>query len=434
MARIKKIQCPSCGSNSTYKLFNGDYKCNYCDSNFLVNESPYVDDNSANYSKDIFSGSSKKTPLVGYAVIAGFIVFFGIGMISFFLFRSSNSSIQLDVNELVEPTVKLTQAFIGNKGTVIWVITESHELKDSVRYDLLIIDPLTKSTKTKKLITSLAWNSSTDFNKKINSVFWQYGNFAYNISDDNGFVAYDIYTGNVEITSAILVKAHEELKGGILKIEHAPLNNGFVITTTMGDVFRFDPYSKTINSKLSSETGLEKVTSQLYLSGGLKHQLYIFTKKGSGFPILSNNFIEESYTKDQMKSNGYNVKDIFGNINLEKVSDKPYFRAHPLLTDKSGNLLIMFNPDLTENSPVILESVNMKGESNWTLQDSLLLKTQKAFGSENLESNFIYSDLELIIVLPTKEHHYLGIDIKTGKKIWDFNVKQYVSNTSNLQK
>jgi hypothetical protein len=94
----------------------------------------------------------------------------------------------------------------------------------------------------------------------------------------------------------------------------------------------------------------------------------------------------------------------------------------------------MYRPDLTESAPVLLESVNKAGVSNWVLNDSLLLKVPKAFGSEDLGADFIHSDVLLVIILPAKEQQYLGIDIKTGKKLWDFNVRLYLANTFNAGK
>jgi DNA-directed RNA polymerase subunit RPC12/RpoP/outer membrane protein assembly factor BamB len=430
MTQIKKIQCPSCGSNSTYKLVDGNYKCNYCDSNFLVNEQQPVVQKSNNYTGEIPSNTLKQQPKIILAVVVGFILFLGIGIGSFLLsYSSPTDKIELLENDVTVPTIKLAQVFAGSKGAVIWIITEERTIKDSVFYELQIIDPLTKSSKNKiVLIPPIKLESNFEFNKKINSVFWKYNDLAYNISDDNGFAAYDIYTGDVILNSKILIEKHEELKSGILKIEHLPADNRFTVTTTIGDIFKFDPYSKTISTTLTSQERQEKVTSELYLSSGLKHQLYLFTKKGSGFPILMNKFVDESYINASKSSKGSNVKDIFGNINLEKIADKCYFRAHPMLKDNNGNLIILYKTDLTENASVMLESVNVKGATNWICRDSLLLKIPKAFGSEDLEAVFTQSDSMLIFILPTQDHHYVGLDINSGKKLWEFNAQHYVAN------
>ena len=38
MTESKKIECPSCGASSVFKLSNSEYKCNYCQTNFVVND------------------------------------------------------------------------------------------------------------------------------------------------------------------------------------------------------------------------------------------------------------------------------------------------------------------------------------------------------------------------------------------------------------
>jgi len=164
----------------------------------------------------------------------------------------------------------------------------------------------------------------------------------------------------------------------------------------------------------------------LYLSDGLKHHLYLFTKRGDGFPIVSGSFVQESRLPGPEAPKANNVKDIFGNLHIEKVSEKNYFRAQPLLKDPRGNLLVLYKTDLSATAPVILESVSPQGKANWSLQDTSFLSIGKAFASEDLGCYYTYSDSTIIIGLDREERQYVAVDIATGKILWSFDPKAYI--------
>lgn len=365
------------------------------------------------------------------AVVAAVMVL-GMGMVGFLFTKTIASDHMPSIDAVIadrQPVIKNTMAFAGTRGGVIWIITEKQTSGDSLYYELMVVDPKTNVLNGKGIIVpSFKSNSALDLSKKMGSSFWQYGDLAYNLSDDNGLVAYNIYNGKQVLNPDMLSGKFPELKPGILKTEHSASEKIFKITTTAGDIVNFNPLSQTIIGPGKPKGKREEaVTKELYLSDGLKHRLYLFTKKGDGFPIVFSSYLQESQLPgpDAPKTN--NVKDIFGNIHIEQVSEKNYFRAQPLIKDQQGNLLVLYKTDLTEQASVMLESVNQEGKTNWSLQDTVFLKIGKAFASENLGCEYASSDDILVISLNAGKKQYIAIDINTGKILWRFDPEVYLA-------
>lgn len=359
-----------------------------------------------------------------------------VGMATFFIMKTEEPSGFREMETLPaaqkQPEVKMTKAFVGSEGSVVWIIYEHSLPGDSLYDELVAVDPQTNTVKGKEAIVP-PFKSTGSFylTQKLGYRFWQYGNLAYCISDSEGIAAYNIYTGKKEISTALLTERFPELGSGILKTEQDPSGNAFRISVNTGDVFTFDPVSQTlITAPLPKKRKEEPVTSELYLSDGLKHQLYLFTKRGSGFPIVFSSFVQESRLPKPGGSKTSNVKDIFGNIHIEKVSEKNYFRAQPLLKDADRNLLVLYKTDLSEKSPVILESVNVEGKTNWSLRDTAFLNITKAISTEDLNSEYTFSGNTLIISLFKDGYQYIAIDIPTGKVLWRFDPKTYPQSAS----
>lgn len=427
---VIKIQCPACGSNSTFKLFDGNYKCNYCQSNFSVNESQPNVTRPQTGPRPQVTAPAKSNPKIVMAVAFGVFLLMGVGAATFLVTGSVMDPVEIKkVTELQKPNIRLTYSFAGGRGAVIWIIYEQYRSVDSIWYELQIVDPKTNQLKAKESIVPVfKLNDNLDFNKKVANEFRQYGDLAYNISQNNGFVAYNIYSGKIEINTQTLVKDFPELKSGILKVEQLSSENAFSITTISGDVFKFDPYNRILIAKKdqNNKRNVEEVTSDIYLSAELKHQLYVLTKKGDGFPVLSSGMVGESYVTDLDVDKGKSIKDIFGNIYLKKISDKSYFAAQSLLRDDQGNLILFYKSDLSEKATVILESVNKDGKTNWSVQDPLFLKIGKAFGSENIGAIYGHSKNLLLLFIPSEKQAHMGIDIKSGKILWTFYPETYL--------
>lgn len=369
------------------------------------------------------------------ALVLGVFVAMGMGMSAFYIAGTQTSTGFPESSIAIphrSPDIKKTMAFAGAAGSAVWIITANERGADSLYYELRVIGPQTNTLKGKRIIVpSFKSNSSFDPTKKLGNDFWQYGDLAYNISDDNGLVAYNIYTGETVWEPKRLSEKIPELKSGILKAEHRASEKLFDLTTATGDVLKFDPFSQTIlqaavSGKVKKKE--EPLTQELYLSDGLKHHLYLFTKRGDGFPIVFGNFVQESHLPEPGKKKENNVKDIFGNIHIEKISEKSYFRAQPLLRDAQGNLLVLYKAGLTEAAPVILESVSKEGKTNWSLQDTSFASIGKAFASEDLGCYYAFSDRTLILGLDKGERQYIAVDIVTGKILWTFDPKRYMEN------
>ncbi len=431
MTEVRKIQCPSCGSNSTYKLFDGSYKCNYCQGSFMLNEGPQQQPGQVPLNRPLGTVPAAGSKKMIIAALAAFMIF-GMAMAGFLLTKATAPDRLPDISAdatYKPPVIKRTMAFAGERGGVIWIITEKHLATDSLCYELMVVDPKRNALMGNELLVPpFTPNAGADFPKKLGNNFWLYGKLVYNLSEDNGLVAYDMYTGKTVLNPGILSGKFPELKPGILKTEHHSSEKIFKITTTNGDVLSFNPFSQSLILDDTPKTKKEEaITRELYLSDGLKHHLYLFTKRGDGFPIVFGNYVQEARLPGPNASGTNNVKDIFGNIHIEKVSEKNYFRAQLLLRDSEGNLLLLYTADLKENAPVILESVNREGNTNWSLQDTSFLSIGKAFASENLGCEYTFSDTLLIITLHNEESRYIAIDISTGKLLWSFDPTAYLA-------
>jgi len=373
------------------------------------------------------SAASKKVIL---AVVGAFMVL-GMMMTGFLITKSSTPHpvTGVDAEVPAKPAVIVnTMAFAGAKGSVVWIVTEKSCSPDSSCYELLVVDPQSNTLKGKQRIgVPFSARQAPTLDEVFGTRFLKFGELAYSITNDTGLVAYDIYTGKPELTTQTLSGKIPGSPSRILKVEYNSSDTTFKITTMAGDLIHFDPFSQTfIPEKTSKRRKEEPVTTELYLSDELKHHLYRFTKRGDGFPFVSGSFIQESRLPgpDAPKTN--NVRDIFGNLHVEKVSEKNYFRAQPLLRDLNGNLVVLYKTDLSETSPVILESVSREGKANWSLQDSSFLRIGKAFASEDLGCYYTFSENSIIIGLDKGERQYIAIDVTTGKILWRFNPRMYM--------
>lgn len=430
MAEVRKIQCPSCGSNSTYKLFDGSYKCNYCQGTFIVNEGhrqtqrPVPLNNAGNQA----SGAITKKVVL---IIAAAFIILAMTMVGFLMTKQSTSygvsgsDAEVPAKQAV---IVNTTAFAGAKANVIWIVLEKPYSTDSLYYELLVVDPKSNVLMGKQLIGApFSTNKGFDLSRVFGNRFLKFGDLAYAIVNDTALSAYDIYSGKQVLTNQSISEKIPGAASSILKVEYMASDKVFKVITTSGDILSFNPFSRAFVAASEAKSRKEEeVTKEVYLSDGLKHHLYLFTKRGNGFPIIFGDFIQESRLPgaDAPKTN--NVKDIFGNIHVEKLSEKNYFRAQPLLRDTMGNLLILYKTSLTEESPVILESVNKEGKANWSLQDTSLLSVGKAFAGEDLGCDYTFSDRVITICLGRGEKRYIAIEINTGKILWRFDPNAYV--------
>ena len=432
MAETRKIQCPSCGSNSTYKLFDGSYKCNYCQGSFMVNEQQQQQQQRpAPLNRPLGNGPSAGSKKMIIAAVAAFVILI-MSMVGFILTKTITADGREGISAFVQyqqaARIVKTMAFAGTAGSAVWIITEKSCSADSLCYELQVVDPQSNVVKAKRIIgTPFLTYQVPGIDRVLGNRFWKFGDLVYNISNDTALAAYDIYSGKPVLTTGSVSAKIPGPASAILKIEYNSPDAMFKVTTTSGDVLSFDPYTQAFVQAAKPKGKKEEVvTKELYLSDGLKHNLYLFTKRGDGFPIVFGNYVQESHLPGPNAPKTNNVKDVFGNIHIEKVSDKNYFRAQILMRDPPGNLLLLYKTDLKENSAVILESVNREGKTNWTLQDTSLMIIGKAFSSEDLGCEYTFSDNLLIINLNGEETQYLAIDINTGKILWNFNPKAYL--------
>lgn len=432
---VEKIECPSCGSNSTFKVSGDEYRCNYCQSNFKVraDKDPLEDFQATiNKIKTQYGGRSaeeiratqKRGRKLGIAVMS--IVFAVIGgIVAIAMITSTTRTTISKAFKLSgiwgDPKVDNYQCFLGSKGPVIFLMMQQEHGMDSVRYFVQMVDPQTKKVlSTHPFGPAMKWKDLFHFSDKIESRFDCVANdIAYNTPRDSGLIGFDIYTFREVVTSSTLPKKFPELSSGISKASFGYGKNTFRIKTNTAEEFLFDAGSNTLRPRdRKHDKPKDTLVDQLYLSRGNRPQLFFMnwrTKTNDNDMRLSEDF-ENDYSKNKSwYRSSYQIKD------FKKVSDNVYFMAKVIGRYKNG-LLILYTQDLSKTSPVMLEFVDADGKAVWQNKNPLLQSLKKSGGSSSeLYCDYQLNDQLCVFTIETKGRHSFGVDLSNGNTLWTYD-------------
>lgn len=356
MSAIKQIQCPACGANSTFKQTDGSYRCNYCQSNFELKESVKSPQPQRTVQFDT-SGTIK--PLkrgCGISALAGIFALVGVGVAVFLNFKNNSAlvdGIESAFSEWQKPSLSIYQSFVGSKGPVIWEISSQTRNKlDSAKYSIKIIDPKTKTAlATKPVFEPMTWTESFSFGKKLNSQFFQLGDIAYNCSEENGLIGFDIYTFDIVVNDETLGKKFPELNSGISKADFMWYKEAFNITTNKGDEFVYYPRIELLRTKKKDDNSYRSDTitdTKIYLSDEKQAQLYLIQKKHDKYrdELEVNKGLVTQYEKNKsFYRKSYDIRQ------FKKLSDRVFFKSKPLLRTNDG-LVFVYVDDLSKKAKV----------------------------------------------------------------------------------
>ena len=441
MSEIKQIQCPTCGANSTFKKADGTYLCNYCQSNFELKDDSVKDQkkkelldllqNSRTQSReDILSTIKANQPTIASAgkklgcVITAMTIALiaGIGSFVFFSVNKSMKDSGVDIfSDWGAPSINIYQSFMGSKGPVVWEIySQSRNKLDSARYSISTIDPQSKSVLTKKpVFETMTWTESFNFSKKLNGQFFQMGDIAYNCSEENGFVGFNIYDFNAEVTDETLGKKYPELSSGISKASYMWYKKAFDFTTNKGDEFVYYPETNLLRTKSIDDKSYKSDTlteTKIYLSDQKQAQLYLIRRKGdkSRDELDVNDNIVDNYDKEKSY-----YKSSYHISLFKKLSDKVFFKSQPLLRT-NGAMVFVYVDDLSKKAKVHLECVDQEGKTVWINSDEVLQELKKN-NSDNLSFEFRHNNDFLTISLWGAKRKTHCFDLKTGKLAWSYS-------------
>lgn len=420
MNTAKKIECPSCGATSVFKLNATEYKCNYCQSTFLLTEEKKARD----FLKHTIDQHGKHVTVIRDSKVAKrvFFVFFiaiivfiaGIGAAIFLSVRNAGSKVTTDPNTVWQtPSLNKYIAFSGSKGPVIWELIEYSGTKlDSSRHELVILDP-----KTKNVLSDIpfgettSWKDNFNFHKRLNHEFMLVNDTVYNGSEEGGLQAFGLYIGARIFSNEDFEKRFPQLKDGIAKVESRLYNGQYMITTNAGDEFYYYPAKHILKTKKQEDNAYQTDTAtrtNFFLSEGKKPNIYLITQvEGPNlYSVVYNSSIENyersgKYYHNQIKS-------------LQKVNEMSYPCAQRLVSTKNF-VVIAYLSDFSKKPSVIIEKINDTGKSLWQNKDTALTALINNFSGDNLRLKYSQGPTELVLYNSSAINRSIGIDLNTGK-------------------
>ncbi len=423
MSAIKQIQCPACGANSTFKQTDGSYRCNYCQSNFELKES--LKKSQPQRTTVTFDNPVDMKPVkrgCGIAGLSVFISMIGVGVALFLNFKNNPGlvdGIESVFSEWQKPSLTIYQSFVGSKGPVIWEISQQTRNKlDSAKYSIEIIDPRSKIVlNTKPVFEPMTWTESFTFGKKLDGQFFQLGDIAYNSSEENGLIGFDIYAFEVVVNAETLGKKFQELNSGISKADFMWYKEAFNIITNKGDEFVYYPRTELLRTKTKDDNSYRSDTitdTKVYLSDEKQAQLYLIQKKHDKTrdELKADKGLANEYEKNKSYyRSSYNIHQ------FKKLSDRVFFKSEPILRTNDA-LVFMYVDDLSKKAKVHLECVDKDGNSKWKNSDEIL---QELKNSDNLSFEHRSNEDFLTISLWGAKRKTHCFDLKTGQLIWSYS-------------
>lgn len=429
MVAVKHIQCPSCGSASTFKTSQGHYKCNYCQTSIIVNEeSPQKPENSHSIPQadGITVPAQIGVPkFIKLILIFVFTIVLGVGF-AVFTITSNVSPVTENTafTEWQKPSLNHYECFTGSKGPVAWVITQQTRNKlDSTKYIIKIIDPSKqKILEEKSYLPNMTWKESFDINKKISNEFLLINDWAYNASEDNLLVAYDIYTFDIKEDANDLQKKFSELSSGISKTEIIRYKHAFKLITNNGDEFVYYPKRGILRTQ--QEDNLSYRTDTITVD-----QMYLHQKENQMQLWRIMQITDAGRVDNEMEITDYGLEEIAGKNNrnhgyiklAKQVNDKKFFKAQGL-TRYKNNFTLIYAESLSKKAKVILESFNLEGKSNWQIaHPDLQALIESPFQTLNCDYNT--NGNLLIININGAKRKSVCFDLEKGKPLWTYSIE-----------
>lgn len=421
MAKIEKLQCPSCGANDVSQISGLNYQCNYCQSTFIVkNENPFSRINFDNLNASTPQKNSVKSVKIIVAV-AVFMAMMGVG-VSLFIFTTAKKNIPNApgfFSDWQKPSIDNYNCLIGSKGAVVWLVLKNQTNKlDSIKYQLRLIDP-----ETKKIISDeplgkpKAWKELFNRSKNFDSDYYVNNDTVYNVSEDGGIQGFTLYSGKKIFDNEWFEKRFSQLKVGISKVNNEYSRNRIKITSAAGDDFYYLLDSKILLTEREAERSNSQentFSESIYLSQNKKSQLYLCVIKrrsNEGY------YISDSYI-EQFKERQSYMSSYIKNIKL--VSNSIYPMAKPIESYKD-KLLFFYASKFSKHADGVLALVDRNGQFIWKNNDSTFKKIVEENTGDNIYINYKLNNDLIIINMNKAGHQSVGVNLKTGKTQFVFN-------------
>lgn len=426
MSQVKKIQCSSCGATSVFKLNDEVYKCNYCQTEFKV------EDNTAKTKKELNSAlhqlrkqtaenamrNPAKAKKLGCAIALAVIIFTAgiVGFVFFTVKDKAMSGFHSIMTGWQAPSLNKYIAFTGSKGAVVWEILELSRTKlDSSKHVLRIINPKTNDILVEKQFgEATSWSDNFNWSKKLSHEFLLVNDTLYNGSEDGGLQAFNLYTGERILSNEDFEKRFPQLKEGIAKVESRLYNNGYVFYTNDGDEFYYYPSRRIFRNKKAADKAYKTDTvtqSNFYIGEGKKCGLYYATQKEK---FNQNSEISERDVKNYNEGDHYARKQY---KKLQRVGDQYYPYAQRLVSTKDF-VVLAYLSDFSKKAKPIIEKIDANGKILWKNQDTAFIAFIENLSTDNLYFRYYHSAKEIVFYNSSSTKRSIGIDMNTGKTLF----------------
>ncbi|MBA3664746.1 MAG: hypothetical protein H0W61_11135 [Bacteroidetes bacterium] len=421
MTTAKKIECPACGAASVFKINATEYKCNYCQVNFIPGEeetkpvsNSFFEHTTNTHGRHVTIIRDPRKAKIAGVILFSLIISFIAGIAGVIFYSASTIEKKNFGNnpDWQSPTLNKYIAFAGSKGPVVWEILEYTGTKlDSARHELLILDP-----KTQNVISEIpfgkttTWKENFNFYNALSHEFLVLNDTLYNGSEGGGLQAFDLYTGQRLLSNLDFEQRFPELKEGISKVDSRLYNNLYVLNTNAGNEFYYYPQRNLLRTKKEEDNSYKTDTAtrkNFYLSEGKKPFLYLITQKEgpNTAAVVYNTYLEgfskgDHYYKKQFRS-------------LEKIGDKVYPCAQRLITNPDF-VVLAYLSDFSKKPVTIIEKIDASGKSLWQNRDTALAALISNFSVDNLHLNYNASKTEIVLYNSSSINRSLGIDLSTG--------------------
>ncbi len=415
------IQCSSCGSNSTFKISAGQYKCNYCQITFSVVENQ-TESNEIDLSEfikknqltrnEVINAKQKVKPIL--IIISVVISLFTAGIATaVFLRNKPLNETNFFNNKWQAPSLEKYAAYVGTNGSVIWLIYKQQtNTLDSAKYTLRIINPITKQTIKEVVLAAMQWKNAFNWYKQFDYNFFPVKDILYAVSEINGLQGYNMYTGKLVIDKTTLQTDFTELKSGIIEVKNEAYKGRCVITNKEGDDYFYIFGLNSIQS--SNEVNRRKEygndwREQIYATQTKKSKLYLINVSNNYFNGM---YIQNYVVEDNLISNSSKYYK-----NVKPLNDIIYPKAQPILRTDS-NIVFFYATDFSKDAKGVLEYINNNGKSKWQLSDTLFNHLIKSSATDNFYLDFNYYGQTLVINFSDANYYSVGVNIITGKLLY----------------
>jgi hypothetical protein len=427
LQNVKKIACPSCGAASSFKLNNHQYKCNYCQTEFeLENTNTAIEETKKRYEEIKQAYTVKKSP-ASCLIVVFIVVAFGIGIIAFSILTRSDNVKKLaesGYKEIIQdnwqkPSLYASTMYYGEKGPIIInILKQQTNSLDSARILAEIIYPKTNNKTITSPLLSDNWKHLTFEESSFFSNISVIDNILYTFGKDSGLIGYNVYSFKQVVFSNTLKKTFISLQSGVHSVEKN-YDGGFKITNNDADVFFFFPNeNKLLTEKEYNDRRYKKAlpVSTVFFTYSKRPFLVKATQKTSN---IDNSFTISLDDTTKLKQDRSWLASAYGLTNIKVLGKTVYHRLKIIRRYQLG-LLVAYSESMDSKAPIILSYINKEGETVWKNTNPNLqeLNSSRSDDALNFEATVFGNDL--LISTYSYPKQFFGFNLQNGQQLWTY--------------